>query len=184
MKSRKLGIALLLLLSLVVTTGTFAYWASSVTEATDQTSNQSVTLGTGSPVTLTLSATAGTGNGATGLVPVGFGTPNTVTFVFDVSWAEDVTGATGYTTANLTVTTDNEIIKDGAASTGATQAEILSMFTFSDNAPATLTLDAAAETITITVEFTNAPADATLYGKTAGFDLTFDVTFSVTPVVS
>ena len=44
MKSRKLGIALLLMLALVVTSGTFAYWASSVTGNADTATTASYVL--------------------------------------------------------------------------------------------------------------------------------------------
>ncbi|MFO7969543.1 MAG: hypothetical protein R6U15_05520, partial [Candidatus Izemoplasmatales bacterium] len=54
MKSRKLTIGLLLLVAFVFTTGTFAYWASSV-EGDTQSQTETVSIGEGNAVTSTVS---------------------------------------------------------------------------------------------------------------------------------
>lgn len=173
MKSRKLGIALLLMLALVVTSGTFAYWASSITQASpDSVTGNTVTIGTGNAVTLTLTATAGTTAGS-GLIPSGYGTDgtdDTATFEFSVVWDEDVAGA-GYTTADLAVSYANVV--------AGTLADPDVNFSWSDDAPATITLGATGVTVTVTVVFDVEPADATEYAKIAGQNFTFDVTFTV-----
>ena len=97
MKSRKLVITLLLVLAFVFTTGTFAYWASSVASDT-QTVGGTVTVGTGEEVTTTVTVSAQSDTSGN-LVPTGFQdgttTVNNLDLTYPVQWDADAQGADG-----------------------------------------------------------------------------------------
>ena len=97
MKSRKLGIGLLLMLAVVVTTGTFAYWSSSVA-SDDDVKTATVTIGEGGAVTTTVTLGALSGSNS-GLVPTGQGvngTDDTVNWTIPVEWDAAGTDAAGH----------------------------------------------------------------------------------------
>lgn len=181
MKSRKLGIALLVMLALVVTSGTFAYWASGVTGDTQNQTANTVSIGEGEEVTTTISFGSLSNQGRT-LVPTGYADNTTTftstTFTFPVEWdaANDDAGS-GYL-GNLTVTVGDPSISPGTL----TVAQLNAMFDIEvTTAPATLTEGAAAENVVITVTFTTEPATEAIYDEVANGTLSFDVTFAVTP---
>ena len=69
MKSRKLAIGLLLMLSIAVTTGSFAFWANGFAGNTAVNSAVTVTIGQGTEQSSTLSLTAFTANTGAALIP-------------------------------------------------------------------------------------------------------------------
>lgn len=178
MKRTKLGIGLLLMLALVVTSGTFAYWASSVTGNSDSTSgsNPTVTIGSGGVVTTTVSLTA---NGTTGaaLVPTAYGTPgtdDTATFTYNVDWTQAGTAADG-ATGTLAATT--AWVSAGSITDGPT---IEAMFTATTTADTAVTLGDTTAMV-ITVVFDTEPATQALYDQLqTGALLTLEITFTVT----
>ncbi|MCF7926196.1 MAG: hypothetical protein K9L74_01280 [Candidatus Izimaplasma sp.] len=172
MKTKKLGIALLVMLALVVTTGTFAYWASSVTDGTN-TVGGTVTVGTGEQVTTTVTVTAQSDlNG--NLVPVGFEDAtkvNNLDLTFPVTWTADQAGADGIV-GNLNVTISNYAIGT------LTGTAVTDMFTVTITSGSGAITEGVSQNVIINVEFTNEPTDSTTYSQVAGNDLTFDVTFT------
>jgi len=181
MKSRKLGIALLLMLALVVTSGTFAYWASAINGDAATQSGASVTIGSGNTVETTVNVGGSpTAGGSTGLVPTAYaataGVEDTATFTYAVDWDRDSNEAgTGFT-GTLAVTFTNFSL--GTLS----EAQILAMFTITvTSGDGAITEGAAPGNVVINVEFTTEPADSTIYAQTATNTLSFDAVFTVTP---
>lgn len=173
MKSRKLGIGLLLLLAFVFTTGTFAYWASSVAEG-ESTVSGTVEIGTGEDITTTVTVSAQSDTNGN-LVPVGFedGTKiNNLDLTFPVQWDADQDGIDGIT-GTLVVTIDNFVI--GSLS----GTDVTDMFTITVSSGDGAIVEGVSQDVVINVQFTNEPEDQTEYNIVAGSDLTFDVTFTV-----
>lgn len=174
MKSKKLLVGLLLLLAFVFTTGTFAYWASSVT-GNNSTASGTVTVGTGDAVTTTVTVTAQSDTSGN-LVPVGFegGTDiNNLNLTFPVQWDADQAGADGIG-GTLAVTIGNYAI---GTLTGTAVTDLFTITVTSGDGAIT---EGVSQNVIINVEFTNEPADAAEYAQVAGQNLTFDVTFTVT----
>ncbi len=174
MKSRKFGIGLLIMLAFVVTTGTFAYWASGVSGNTASESN-TIQIGTGAEVTTTV-VVSGSASSALDLVPSGREVSgvsvSSITYSFDVEWAgassaADAAGATG--TLNITP------VLSGA---GASE---LALFTVTTASTQSITYGDT-PTVTITVTFTNEPTDAAQYALIQNAELTLNVTFLVDSV--
>ncbi len=172
MMSKKLGIVLLVMLALVVTTGTFAYWASGVS-GNNTSGEGTITVGSGETVTTTVNlsaATIGTGN----LVPAGkagTGEVETIDIQFDVDWdstGQDASGLTG----DLAVSVDSVL--------NTSSADVSSLFNVAGLTGYTLTTDGAAQTVTLTITM-NEPANQTEYDSVATEDVTFTFTFTVTP---
>jgi len=174
MKSRKLGIGLLLMLAVVVTTGTFAYWTSGLAADSEVTA-PTVTVGTGSDTASIVALVQGSSTGSA-LVPTGQGvdgTDDTATFTIAVDWDEvngtDFTGATG----DLVVT----VVYSMA---GFTDAQLQVLFSHSVNV-ATITEGAASQNVIVTVVFDTEPANVTEYNAIITKTLTVTMTFTVTP---
>jgi hypothetical protein len=175
MKTRKLGIALLIMLAFFVTTGTFAYWASGITGSNDTTST-SVTIGEAAAVTTTVTITGTSAD--TDLIPTGRGvdgTDDTVALTFPVIW-EQAGGATDFdgTTGTLAVTFSNKALGT------LTVAEIDAMFTFTVTSGAGAITEGSSQNVVVTVVFANEPATQAIYTQVANGTLSFDVTFTVT----
>jgi len=174
MKSRKLGIGLLLMLAFVVTTGTFAYWASGVA-GDDETVGGTVTVGTGDAITTTVTVNAQSDTNGN-LVPVGFeggSDINNLDLTFPVIWNADADGAEGIS-GTLSVSIGNYVI--GTLS-GSDVTDLFSVTITSGDGAIT---EGSSQNVVINVLFANEPADAAEYAIVAGSDLTFDVTFTVT----
>jgi hypothetical protein len=179
--NKKLGIALLLLLALVTTTGTFAYWAAGIAGDT-QTDGASVTIGAAEEITTTITLNDPAAS-ASGLVPSAYVesgvTVDTATFTYTVNW--DADGQEQYTSigsgfaGNLVVSFSNFSI--GTLSGTA----VTDMFTISVTSGDGAITEGTPNTVIITVVFANEPADQATYNEVAGNNLTFDVTFAVTP---
>jgi hypothetical protein len=166
MKSKKLAIGLLVMLALVVTTGTFAFWASGVTGSNDSATG-TVTIGTGDAVTTTVTVGNETSTGP--LVPVGFeggSDVNNVDLIFEIDW--DGTGAEG-ATGTLVVTVDS--IEVGGT-------DYSGLFTVDVSSQPSITAGTLFD-YTVNVEFTNEPADQAEYDAVAGNDVVVTLTFTV-----
>ena len=178
MKSKKLGILLLLVLALTVTTGTFAYWASSVTGDADS-ATASVTIGQGGTQTTTVTLGTGATTGS-GLVPTAYGTAgtdDTATFNYTVDWdadaVADANAGTGFA-GTLAVTFSNKSLGT------LTATEIDNMFTFTVTSGDGAIPEGGSNAVVITVVFANEPANETIYNQVANGTLSFDITFTVT----
>ncbi len=169
-KSKKTIIGALLLLALVVTSASFAFWASSVDGSNDSATG-TVTIGEGETVSTTVTV-ADVGADGT-LVPDGYEDGTTVNNedkVFTVEWeGSGADGATG--TLSVSVT---------SLSLGSlTQTQIEDMFTIDVSANPSITVGTPL-TYTVNVEFTNEPADQSIYDEVANGSLVITLDFSVT----
>ena len=172
-KQRKLVIGLLLVLALVVSGFTFAYWASSIN--VDQAANEGneIQIGEGEVVQTSVSVTGSTSS-ALDLVPVGREVADvsvsSITYTFDVLWDGTTdTSATG-AKADLTVT---------PALSGAAAAELLLFTVTNSHSSATEITYGSTTTVTITVTFTTEPANAAQYDLIANKALTLTVAFAL-----
>jgi len=175
MKQRKLVIGLLIMVALVVSTFTFAFWNGTI-DWNDEVAANTIEIGSGRTVTVDAALTL---DPTDVLVPVGkvnqSNEANAVTQVnmeFEVDWAD-----TGDNVTSSTITVTPSAYTLGTL----TPAEILSMFTFtvtSDN----LITNGATKTIVLNIEFTNEPLDQAMYDQVANGTLTFTVTFAVATV--
>jgi len=171
MKSKKLAIGLLVMLALVVTTGTFAFWASGIS-GNNNSATGTVNVGTGEAVTTTVNVSAQSGGV---LVPSGRATTGqveTVTLTFPVTWVEDGTNNSfDGNSATLAASISNIQINGSAT--------YASLVNTSISNPGSITLDGSAVNVEITVTLTE-PSNQTEYDAVAGQAITFDVTFTVT----
>jgi hypothetical protein len=175
MKSKKLVVSLLVMLAVVMSTLTFAYWATGISGNSDVASN-TIQIGSGDAVTTTV-AVSDSASSALDLVPVGreeSGTSvSSITYTFDVVWAgtssaSDTAGATGDLSA--------AIVLSGA------DASELALFTVSTYTGASVTYGDTTQ-VTVTVTFTNEPADQAQYNLIANAELNLSVTFTIDNVV-
>ena len=178
MKSRKLGIALLLLLAMVVTTGSFAYWASGVT-VTQGSQTPTVTIGSGDSVATTVTIDpAGYTLGQ--LVPLGHENGvdkfNTITFDMTVNWDGDALNTDADGTAGTLAITVGEFTFPSVA---YTEANV--MFDVTESYPNGNGISVGGTlVITITVYFAVEPANQAEYDNVAGQNLSIPLTFTVT----
>jgi len=172
MKNRKLVVGLLVMLAVVMSTLTFAYWATGISGDEADVASNTIQIGEGQPVTTTV-AVSGSASSSLDLVPVGREVSGTsvssITYTFDVEWAGtssalDTAGATGDLSAVIELS--------GAA------ASELGLFTVSTYSGATVAYGSTT-TVTVTVTFTNEPADQAQYDLIANAALTLDVTFTI-----
>lgn len=174
MKSRKLIIGLLITLALVVSSATFAYWASAVNGNSD-TATATVTIGQGGTVETTVTVADLSDTSAlvpTAYVEVGV-TTDTATLTLPVLWADTGDAATG-ATGTLAVTIDSKTLGT------LTAAQIDAMFTITvTSGTGAITLDNSQDVV-ITVEFTNEPATQAIYDQVANGTLSLGLTFTVT----
>ncbi|RJX24333.1 MAG: hypothetical protein C4537_07085 [Acholeplasma sp.] len=187
MKKRSLLIVMLVMLALVTSGFTYAFWAASVTGNND-TAVGSVEIGQGSAVTTTVLVGDETSAGL--LVPTGYqnGTTtfNQITLTFDVDWTADASGAAG-TTGTLVVDvveTSFDILDDLDVTTGLTDVQIDAMFdvvvTSGNNASMTI---GGSQAVVITITFANEPASSAIYDAVANGTFVFDVTFTLGSIV-
>ena len=177
MKQRKLVIGLLVILAVAVSGFTFAFWASGITGNQDVESNN-IQIGTGETVTTTV-VVSGSASSTLDLVPVGrddagVTSVSSINFTFDVEWAgasnaTDAAGATG--TLNITP------VLSGA---GASE---LALFTVTAASTQSVTYGSTTP-VSITVEFTNEPADSAQYDLIANALLNLQVTFLIDSVTA
>jgi len=175
MKSKKLVVGLLVLLAVVFTTGTFAYWAIGV-NGDDATTTGTITIGEGNTVSTTVSLGAAVNSqNADDLVPSGFaetGKIESLTLTFNVDWASTGLDASGLT-GNLAVSFDSAV--------NTNSDDVLSLFNASGLTGYTIDTDAATSTtVTITITM-DEPADQSEYNLVANEDITLGFTFTVTP---
>ena len=176
MKSRKLAIGLLLMLAMVVTTGSFAYWASGLGGAND-TIASTVTIGEGEEEssTITLGALSSTG---LALVPTGSGAAgdDTATFTVPVSWDQDSGTEFAGDTGTLVVS-----IVYSMSGNSYNHSELDAMFSYTVTGDGSITEGAAAQNVVVTIVFDTEPSTETIYDDVINETLTATITYTVTP---
>lgn len=183
-KGRKRVIALLLMLAFVLTTGTFAYWATAV-EGTSQEAIGTLTIGSGDNVETTFSLTNELNSGGY-LVPAdqvensNKGAVGAIDLSFDVQWLEDEdTSQLAGTNSVGEIKVSHEVVitldgKDLDAEAYANIYELVNVL-YNENNASKLTLDAEAETFAFQVTL-DEPADQAEYNMIANAEIS--ITFS------
>lgn len=187
MKMRKKVIALLIMLSVVLTSGTFAYWANYV-EGTESQATGTLEIGTGDIVQSRFDITNELNSGGL-LVPVGqavnsnAGAVEAIDLSFDLEWKEDeaVSQMLGVDAVGQVNIVDEVVITlDGNVLDPATNANIYSLINVNYNAAnaTELTLDAAASTFAFQITM-DEPANQAEYNLIANANVSVTFTYSI-----
>ncbi|MCR3906319.1 MAG: hypothetical protein NUK62_04770 [Tenericutes bacterium] len=178
MRQKNLVIGLLVMLALVVSGFTYAYWANGIA-ADSETAIGTISVGTGETVTSTVNVAAAVNSqGADDLVPSGFGGTGKIeslTLTFSVDW-----DSTGLDASNLQSTLT--VALDSAVN--PTPTDVSSLFgvsyngTGAGNAEYTIVSDGSAVSVVVTVTL-NEPANQAEYDLVAGLNITLTFSFSV-----
>ena len=185
---RKKTIALLITLSLVLSVGTFAYWASNV-EGTSAQATGTLEVGSGNAVETRFDLTNELNSGGL-LVPVGQlvnsneGAVEAIDLSFDVKWVEDeeVTQLLGTDSVgqievshNVEITIGNEVLDQEEY---AHIYDLLNVAYNEENA-SELTLDAAASTFAFQITL-DEPADQEEYNLIANAEIAITFSYEIT----
>jgi hypothetical protein len=187
-------IALLLMLAVVVTSGTFAYWASYV-EGTENEATGTLEVGSGDKVETRFDLTNALNSGGL-LVPEGQavnsneGAVEAIDLSFDVEWVEDeeTTQMLGVgSVGDIDVAHNVSIVLDGVELDQTEYAHIYALVNvaYNSNNKSQLTLDAAAETFAFQITLTE-PADQADYNliSSAEISVTFTYTINTNDIVT
>lgn len=193
-KSRKKVIAFLLMLSLVVTSGTFAYWASYV-EGTSTEATGTLTVGSGDTIRTTFTVGNDTNSGGL-LVPKvqvlnsGEAAVGAIDLAFDIQWLENekTTQMLGVDSVGQIKISDEVVITlDGKVLDAKEFANIYALVNvqYSKHNVTKMKLDAPASTFTFEVTL-DEPADQAEYNmiSKAVVSITFSYTIDTNDIVS
>ncbi len=173
MRQKKLVIGLLVMLALVVSSFTYAYW-NNITAPADDTAAGTVTIGEGDTITTTV--VVGNVSDTSALVPTTYvatpGVEDTAALSFSVNWSGG-SGSAG-TPGTLTATIDSYTLGT------LTETQIDDMFTITVTSGTGAIVAGTLQNVIITVVFTTEPGSETIYNQVALGTLTFNLTFSVT----
>ena len=177
MKSRKLGIGLLLMLAIVVTTGSFAYWSAGAIGNTSTAASATVTIGTGENEATIVSFSGLADDGSSALVPASVaatpGVEDTIVFTIDVSWDNDASAADG-STGVLSILSDTFVL------TGLTDTQLEAMFSVTYSFTTAITAGSVTDTtVTVTLVFDTEPIDQATYDLVAAQTLELQIVFEV-----
>ena len=186
--SRKKIIALLLMFTVVLTTGTFAYWANFV-EGTSTEATGTLQVGSGDSVLTTFNLSSELNSGGL-LVPISQaqnsneGAVEAIDLSFDVQWIEneEVTqmlgvGSVGQiTVADQVVITSNGVVLDA---TEAANIYALVNVAYNSSNATELTLDAAAQTFAFQITL-DEPADQAEYNLIVNAEISVTFSYGIT----
>lgn len=195
MKKRNLVIGLLIMLSVIVSGFTFAFWHGTID--LNETESTSITIGSGREVLVTADLAAFN----VSLVPVGkedlsnennAASSVVLTYTLNYEDTAEYASATTFTTVLNNISLNgmtaeridflfNIVITIDGNNYNVTYDTVNAVWL--NTASGNITKDAA-ETITITVTFANEPADADEYDLVATKALTFDVVFTTAQVMN
>lgn len=172
MRQKKLVIGLLVMLAVLVSGFTYAYWAAGIAADSD-TGIETITVGTGETVTSTV--TLGSASISSGtLVPAGFavgGDVTSVTLTWTTSWA-----STGLDASGLTSTMTVALVSVENPSS----ADVSDLFNVSLNNGGSYTIISDGANVTVIATITmDEPADYAEYASVAGLEIDFTFSFSV-----
>lgn len=175
MKKRSLLIVMLIMLALVTSGFTYAFWAAGIA-ADSETAVGTINVGTGETVTSTVNVAAAVNSqGADDLVPAGFAAAGKIvslTLTFSVDWDSTGVDASGLQ-STLTVAL--------TAAANESAADVLSLFNAAFNGAGdgtyTIVSDGSAVSVVVTITM-DEPSSQAEYNLVAGqaIDLTFSFT--------
>ncbi|TVP85394.1 MAG: hypothetical protein EA375_04640 [Acholeplasmataceae bacterium] len=171
MRQRKLVIGLLVILALVTSSFTYAYWLDGITQATNTPGT--VTIGEAGETTVTLlfdEASEGD------LVPDGYTGESTSVLTFDVEWDADVAGTAGGS-GTLAVS----IISYTLGTLSEEQIDLMFDISITAGNGAAISVGGGVVNVQITVFFENEPATQAIYDQVANGTLSITVSVTVTP---
>lgn len=176
MKKRSLLIVMLVMLALVTSGFTYAFWAAGIA-ADSETAVGTISVGTGETVSSTVNVgVAVNSQGANELVPAGFaaaGKIESLTLTFSVDW-----DSTGLDASNLQSTLTVVL----TAAENESSADVLSLFNAAFNGAGdgtyTIVSDGSAVTVIVTITM-DEPASQAEYNLVAGQDIDLTFSFSV-----
>ena len=186
MKKRGLIISVLVLLAVITSGFTYAFWAAGIAADTE-TKTGTISIGAGETVTSTVNVAAAVNSqGANELVPADFGGAGKVTsltLTFSVDWdstGADASGLSSTLTVNLT-----------GASNGTPEddADVLALINASFNGTGTgnkeytIISDGSAVSVVVTITI-DEPANVAQYNLIAGKDLTLTFSFVAAAAVT
>ena len=186
--SRKKVIAFLIMLSVVLSSGTFAYLANYV-EGTETSATGTLEVGSGNIVETKFDLSNELNSGGL-LVPVGqAGNSNAsaveaIDLSFDVEWVEDevTTQMLGVGSVGQIAVTDNVVIKlDGEVLDSEENAHIYALvnIAYNESNVSELTLDAAASTFAFQITL-DEPADQADYNLIANAEISVTFSYEIT----
>ncbi len=186
MKKRGLVLGLLIMLAVVVSGFTYAFWASSVT-GNNSNATGTITIGEGNAVATTV--VVGNQTGAGPLVPVGLvsvspeGSVDYVILQFSVTWTSASALANGYQ-GTLGFNPSNVLIDDADTNAGLVTITYqiggtVTGGTLNGDGSTQILADGGAVTIFVKVTL-GTPATQAVYNQVAGKNITFTGTFTVT----
>jgi hypothetical protein len=184
MKSKKLTLSILLLFALVVSTATYAYWASNINGPANETTTGTVNIGEGKTVTTSFVLTGESNTGGK-LVPANqlanseTGSVDQVVISYDIRWTEDgentqLDGTTS--TANITATPVVTVVNASGTDVTSTVGDLIQITNEAN--PTNLTLDAAAETFSYVITMTE-PANQAEYNAIVNGTVTITITYEL-----
>ena len=206
MKKRNLVIGLLIMLSVIVSGFTFAFWQGTID--LNETESTSITIGSGREVLVTADLTE---FNVVSLVPVGKedlsnenNAASSVVLTYTLNYADSAAYATNttFTTVLQSVSLNGMsperidylfdfVVKVDGTDYNVTYDDVNDEWGIKDdlnnvwlNPPTGSITKTVAETITITVTFANEPADADEYDLVATKALTFNVVFTTAQVMN
>ena len=187
-------VAVLIMLSLVLTTGTFAYWATYV-EGTDSDTTDVLEIGTGDAIETRFDLTNDLNSGGL-LVPAGqavnsgVGAVEAINLSFDVQWVEDeaTSQTTGISSVGQIEVSHVVVIElDGEVLDSTEYSAIYDLVNVIYNAgnATELTLDASAQTLAFQITL-DEPSGQEQYDliATAEISITFSYSIATADVVS
>ena len=183
MKKRNLVIGLLIMLSVIVSGFTFAFWASGV-NGNQNVASGSVTIGQGGVAETVVTVDDQTLGNA--LLPKTQSTTNNnINLIFNVNWAEDATIQLQGSTVTGTLTATAVFVridKQDETNSGLNVTAIESMFTLGtpvyQGGNQTITMGTQKQ-VTINLEFTTEPATKAIYDLIQQGKIVIQVTFVV-----
>ncbi|TNF08529.1 MAG: hypothetical protein EP317_02985 [Bacillota bacterium] len=191
MKQRKLVIGLLVMLAVLASGFTYAFWAGTIGEPVQGTDSVTVAIGEGNSVTTQFDLSAATVSAGTTLVPSGMandaGEVTSFTISFDVIWenaalsGSSLTGST--TTGDLDFDFTVEVLDSLGNPVTVSGAAALVVVTPDGGNATSITLNASAITLTVTVTLTE-PINVAQYNDIKNGDIVIDFTFDVTNIVT
>ncbi len=176
MKKRSLLIVMLIMLALVTSGFTYAFWAAGIA-ADSETATGTIQVGTGETVTSTVNVAAAVNSqGADELVPAGFaatGKIESLTLTFSVDW-----DSTGLDASSLQSTLTVAL----TAAVNESSANVLSLFNAAFNGVGdgtyTIVSDGSAVSVVVTITM-DEPANQAEYNLVAGQEIVLSFSFSV-----
>ncbi|MFW6319263.1 MAG: hypothetical protein ACOC1L_03675 [Bacillota bacterium] len=190
-KSRKTIIGALLLLALVVTSFSFAYWSNGVNGPADDDTIGTITVGEGEAVETSFDLDDVTATGGD-LVPANqlnnspSGSVDSVTVSYDVQWKED--GSTSQldgTTSEAPINVTWVVTLEDENEVEVTDQDVLDLInvTAQSGNPTELTLDASAQTFAFDITL-DEPADQAEYDLIVRGTITVTITYSLGTVTT